>query len=144
MKGRLWTVVAIACVLALAVPVINGGYTEAVGADTNETATVDYDTDTQLAADGTEYVVESIQASSGQLTAGEDYTVDEDTGTVDWLNTSATTDGESVDVFYTALQPESDTQQGRDILATAGVWVGFALLISAMGYIVVLMGGGDF
>jgi len=144
MQGRLWTVVAIACVLALAVPVVNGGYTDAAGADANETATVDYSTDYDLTTDGTEFVVESIQASSGQLTAGEDYIADEDAGAIDWQNTSATTDGESVDVYYQALQPDSDTQQGRDLLATAGVWLGFALLIAAAGYIVVLIGGGDF
>lgn len=144
MQGRLWTVVAIACVLALAVPVVNGGYTEAVGADQNETATVDYQNDTTLNASGTEYVVKSIQASSGQLVEGTDYVVDESAGTVDFQDTPATTDGETVDVFYEALQPDSDTQQGRDILATSGTWLGFALLIGAMGYIVVLIGGGDF
>lgn len=144
MKGRLWTVVAIACVLALAVPVVNGGYTEAAGTNATDATTIDYDADYQLATDGESYVVEKVNTSTTRLTQGTDFTVNSDTGTIDWLNTSATTDGESVEIQYTALQPDSDTQQGKQILATAGVWLGFALLIGAMGYIVVLIGGGDF
>jgi hypothetical protein len=144
MQGRLWTVVAIACVLALAVPVVNGGYTEATGTDATDSTTIDYSADYQLATDGNSYVVERANTSSATLTQGEDYTVDAEAGTIDWLNTSATTDGEAVDIAYTALQPDSDTRQGKQILGTAGVWLGFALLIGAMGYIVVLIGGGDF
>jgi hypothetical protein len=142
MQGRLWTVVAIACVLALAVPVVNGGYTEATGTDATDSTTIDYSADYQLATDGDGYVVERVNTSSATLTQGEDFTVDG--GTIDWRNTSATTDGEAVDIAYTALQPDSDTRQGKQILGTAGVWLGFALLIGAMGYIVVLIGGGDF
>jgi hypothetical protein len=142
MQGRLWTVVAIACVLALAVPVVNGGYTEATGTDATDSTTIDYSADYQLATDGDSYVVERVNTSSATLTQGEDFTVDG--GTIDWRNTSATTDGEAVDIAYTALQPDTDTQQGKQILGTAGVWLGFVLLIGAMGYIVVLIGGGDF
>jgi len=142
MQGRLWTVVAIACVLALAVPVVNGGYTEATGTNATDSTTIDYSSDYQLATDGEGYVVERVNTSSATLTEGEDYTVDG--GTIDWLNTSATSDGEAVDIQYQALQPDSDTRQGKQILGTAGVWLGFALLIGAMGYIVVLIGGGDF
>jgi len=142
MQGRLWTVVAIACVLALAVPVVNGGYTEATGADATDSTTIDYSADYQLATDGDSYVVERVNTSSATLTQGEDYTVDG--GTIDWLDTAATTDGENVTVTYQALQPSSDTRQGKQILGTAGVWLGFVLLIGAMGYIVVLIGGGEF
>lgn len=142
MQGRLWTVVAIACVLALAVPVVNGGYTEATGTDATDSTTIDYSSDYQLATDGDGYVVERVNTSSATLTQGEDFTVNG--GTIDWLDTAATTDGENVTVTYQALQPSSDTQQGKQILGTAGVWLGFVLLIGAMGYIVVLIGGGDF
>jgi len=142
MQGRLWTVVAIACVLALAVPVVNGGYTEATGTDATDSTTIDYSSDYQLATDGDSYVVERVNTSSATLTEGEDYTVNG--ATIEWQNTSATTDGEAVDIQYQALQPDSDTRQGKQILGTAGVWLGFALLIGAMGYIVVLIGGGDF
>jgi len=142
MQGRLWTVVAIACVLALAVPVVNGGYTEAAGTDATDSTTIDYSADYQLATDGDGYVVERVNTSSATLTEGEDYTVNG--ATIEWQNTSATTDGEAVDIQYQALQPDSDTRQGKQILGTAGVWLGFALLIGAMGYIVVLIGGGDF
>jgi hypothetical protein len=144
MQGRLWTVVAIACVLALAVPVVNGGYTEATGTDATDSTTIDYSADYQLATDGDEYVVERVNTSSATLTEGDDFTIDGEAGTIDWLDTSATTDGENVTVEYQALQPDSDTRQGKEILGTAGVWLGFALLIGAMGYIVVLIGGGDF
>jgi hypothetical protein len=142
MQGRLWTVVAIACVLALAVPVVNGGYTEAAGTDATDSTTIDYSADYQLATDGNSYVVERVNTSSATLTQGEDFTVNG--GTIDWRNTPATTDGEAVDIAYTALQPDTDTRQGKQILGTAGVWLGFVLLIGAMGYIVVLIGGGDF
>jgi hypothetical protein len=142
MQGRLWTVVAIACVLALAVPVVNGGYTEATGTDATDSTTIDYDADYQLATDGESYVVEKVNTSSATLTEGEDFSVSGEA--IDWINTSATTDGENVTVEYQALQPDADTQQGKQILGTAGVWLGFALLIGAMGYIVVLIGGGDF
>jgi len=142
MQGRLWTVVAIACVLALAVPVVNGGYTEATAANATNTTTIDYSSDYQLNVTGDEYLIERVNTSSATLTQGEDFTVNG--GTIDWLPTAATTDGENVTVEYEALQPDSDTRQGKEILGTAGVWLGFALLIGAMGYIVVLIGGGDF
>lgn len=144
MKGSLWTVIVIACALALVVPLVNGGLADAETTDRTESATVDYDVNYTLAVDGSEYPSLSVTTNTTTLTNGTDYLFDAEAATIDWQNTTATTDGEAATIEYTAVDRTQTTENVVTILETAGSWAGFLLLIAAMGYIVVLMGGGGF
>lgn len=148
MKGNLWTVVLIACALALLVPIVNGGYADAATTEVaNETATVDYDQAYSLGqspADVYEYGSFDVDANGTNLTRGTDYLVNETSGQLDWLNTTATTDGDTAAVNYSYSAHDQQTTIQADILQTVGSWIGLLVMLFGLGYIIVLMGGGSY
>jgi hypothetical protein len=148
MKGNLWTVLAVACALALLIPIVHGGASDAATPDNaTESATVDYDTNYNLANDpDTVFEYEAFTVSSGgtQLDRGSDYLVNETAGEIDWQNTTATTDGDSASVEYNFTTLDDTTQNQVDLLATMGSWVGLLVLVVGMGYLIILIGGGSF
>lgn len=148
MKGNLWTVAVLACALALLIPIAHGGFASAADTKTaNETTTVDYDQPYTLGESPDEiYEYESftVSANNTTLTRGTDYLVNESAGELDWQNTTVTSNGDAADVNYTFAVHDQRTQAQADLLATAGTWAGFLVVISALGYIVILMGGGSF
>lgn len=68
----------------------------------NQTVTVDYTNDSQLdAVDVVEYRNATVFNSSGdELTEGTDYNYSKQNGSVDWINTTATTEGSTATVSF--------------------------------------------
>jgi len=146
MNGTLWTVVVLALALALAVPVVNGGVTNAANSTAvAETTQVDYTTNYTLQRTDT-FGVENltVEVNGSTLTEGSDYLFDEPARTIDWQNTAATSSGDQANISYDVLTHSERTQDIRRLLATVGGWAGLLVAIAALGYLVTLIGGGDF
>lgn len=96
---------------------------------TDEPVTVDYDVESSVAVDGLSYNESvSIEANGVTLTAGVDYSWNAETGNVTWFNTTATSDGDSGTIDYTA-QTTTDESKG---LATIGTIFAVALALLAL------------
>lgn len=112
----------------------------------NESVTVDYNTNTTVAnADVAVsfYDNETVRNASGAaLTEGTDYEWDSANGTINWLNTAATTDGASATMSYAYDAPSQRSRDLSGVLTLVGQ--GLALLVLLMGGFVVLgwVGGG--
>lgn len=104
----------------------DGATPEAV---TDEPLTVDYSAPSQVAETGISYNgTVTITNGGTALEAGEDYDWNATTGTVEWYNTSATTEGDVVDIDYTVY----DTTEGTDGLADMSrIWLIPLALIAA-------------
>lgn len=78
----------------------------------DEQLTVDYDAESSVAVDGDFYseTVE-IEKTGTPLEAGTDYFWNNDEGNVSWNDTTATTDGDTVTINYTAFAV-SQTSEG--------------------------------
>jgi len=81
-----------------------GAYADATVSKTidNQSVTVDYTNDSQLdATDVVEYGNATVfNASGAELTEGTDYNYDQANGTIDWINTTATTGGSTATVTF--------------------------------------------
>lgn len=141
MRGNLWTLVVIALVLALALPAVNIGFANAAQpGDSLENTTVDYDQNYTLEDnDVYEYTSLTVTANGTQLSEGTDYTFDADNGTIDWLDTLATTDGDDATVEYDYTDHDETTSNQRRLLQTIATPVGFLAMLIAFGYLLVLI-----
>ncbi len=152
MKGNLWTVVVVALFLAILLPAVNLGYqdttktatanTEAVTVDYSENTTVDNaDTATSF------YDNETIQTDGGNTTLedGIDYEWNTTTGEIQWLNTTATTDGDTATITYTYQYHGQTTSNIAALLQPWGTILGVFLFVTVLGYFVnAALGGGGF
>lgn len=99
-----------------------------------EDATVDYASDYQVAQNATVegYGDEPVVVVDGdELARGEDYRWDDDAGTVDWVNSTNTTSGDTALVQYRAYQRTEETALSWTVIAPLmGLFGIFALVAS--------------
>lgn len=103
---------------------------------TNEAVIVDDGNTSQVdAPDYTFTYSDSINVtvSSGQLKAGEDYTWNSTTGTITWINTSNSEDGETARVDYSYTAPTQGTHNRTNVLSLASRAVPYAALALGIG-----------
>lgn len=107
-------VAVVILLLGMAVPTLGTAHTYAgTPFEYEESVTVDYDSDTQVAQNATDAEGYSetvnITVDSTTLESGTDYRWDADNGTIDWLNSSSTNDGDSGQIEYEAYQRTEQT-----------------------------------
>jgi len=135
MRGNTWQFVALAIALALVVPAVNVAFADAASPFVaNETTNIDYDVNYTLENDDAyDYTSLTVKDAGATLDEGDDYTFDESTATIDWLSSPDTTDGDEVTVNYTYDDHTQQTENQSDVLQTFGYWLGWLLLIGAVG-----------
>jgi hypothetical protein len=148
MKGNLWQVVVIALALALALPLfVNGGFAAAADrSEVNETATVNFNASYEVSNADAFALNESITVTqnSTELSSGVDYTWNQSTGTVSWLDDGAATEDQAT-VQYSYRDHSSRTTLVAQLLEANATWIGLLLLIVAMGFLKIFaIGGGGF
>lgn len=97
----------------------------------NASATVDYDTPSELEAPSYAFNYSrsiTVTRDNQTLTAGADYEWNASTGTVTWLNSTATSDGDSVLVDYGYTAPSEATRERRNILGFVVDILAYAVL----------------
>jgi len=136
MQGDSDTITQLAVVillLGMAVPTLGTAYSSAGSpVEYTDTATIDYQTDTDLTADATAegYAVDQITANDTTLTEGTDYEANH-TGSINWLNTSTTSSGDTATIEYRATQRSVETETAYSIIAPLmGLFGVFALVTS--------------
>lgn len=153
MRSSLWTVLVVACALALAVPGLNAATdsnVRPVNETATETVTVEYGAanDTALPPRDAYAFLDNetvTNASGDQLVEGADYEWFTGNGTVRFFNTSATSSGESATVDYTYQRARSG--EGRyvvDQLANLDPLVGLLLFVAVGGLLLKVVFGGTF
>jgi hypothetical protein len=151
MKGNLWQVIVVVLALALLLPVADAGLERTAFAanETDQGLTVDYDAPAELSVqpqgDVYEYQSLNVTDNGTTLTAGSDYAFNESEGAIYWINdsTNSISDGDTYTASYQYLTHDDDTQAVDDVLSRLAIPLGFLLLIVAMGWLVTLIGGGD-
>jgi outer membrane lipoprotein-sorting protein len=145
-KGNAWTVLVVFLLLGVGAAAINTGASpeEVRETKTNETATIDYDTNTTL---GPDYAVNysdtiTVYANGSELAAGTDYQYNSTSGVVDWLNTTATSDGDTAKVSYSFGKQTASTRINSDLLETYGGYLGLFGLFVAVGMLWKFTGTG--
>lgn len=110
--------------------------------DYEETITVDYDAESTVNQSATVEGYGSsatISVDGDELVEGIDYRWNDDSGTVDWLNTSNTSSGESASISYLAYQRTAETQMAWSIISPLMALFGiFGLVVSVralLGYV---------
>ncbi len=120
--------------LGMAVPTLGTAYSAAGSpVEFTDTATIDYGTGYDLTASATEegYAVDQITANGSTLTAGTDYDANLTAGSIDWLNTSTTSSGDTASIEYRATQRSTETETAYTIIAPLmGLFGIFALITS--------------
>lgn len=135
MKGSIWTVVVIALALALGASAVNIGYSNAAApGNATENATVDYDVNyTVENADAYEFTSLNVTSNGTELREGTDFEFDVENGTVNWINSVETTDGDAATVAYDFRDHSDTTQNQRNYLALVSGPLGLLLMIVALG-----------
>lgn len=145
MKGNLWAIAVLFIGLIVLLPAAGAAYADSARTATaNETTAVDYDAPYTLGETDVEnYTSFTVTANNATLSEGADYTFDAPNATIDWVNTTATSDGDTAAVNYTYTYYDTPTQTAATILTTAGTWIGFAAVIVVLGYVLVMIPGGS-
>ena len=112
----------------------------------NESITVDYSQDVAVDKDGHDYGNDEIVRNSTDsvLEAGTDYRWDASNGTIEWINTTATTDGEAASISYSVEQRSQATELAATVVQPLGhlVWISlFAAVLFGVLRIATLNGG---
>lgn len=153
MKGNVWQVAVLAIALALLFPALNIGFGEAaqdfsVG---NEPDTIDYSVNSSVDTDAWDYDDLNVthEPTNTLLDEGTDYNWYSDSGTIEWLNSSSTTDGDEVTLSYEYDQHTQDTENVEGALAPISPVMTLLLLIAVIGTIfawtaIGMDGGGGF
>lgn len=144
MKGNIWQVAVVALACALALPALNVAQTNATvqGAE-NESVTVDYTNNSTVSADAVSFnETVTITSEGTTLTDGTDYEWYHETGTVEWYNTSSTTEGDTAWVDYTYQYRTQETEDVSGMLASVSPVLGLLLLITGLGALLVISWGG--
>jgi len=129
-------VAVVLLLLVLAVPALATAH-EFAGTplDYEETLTVDYTSDSSVSENATvEGYSETVNISANgeQLTEGTDYRWNESAGTVTWLDTSATSDGDSATINYQAHQRTGETALAWTVISPLMGLFGLFALISSV------------
>jgi len=146
-----WTLAVVALFAVLLLPMINVAYegtaepatvdNESIVVDYNETVSVD---EAPEAFQFNESVT-ARNSSGGELEAGTDYTWDAENGSVTWINTTATSDGEEASISYGYTVQSQTNENIAAILAPLSAPLGYLILIIGLGstvYYAVGRGGG--
>lgn len=143
-KGNIWQIAVLALALALVLPAVNVAYGDAAAEyDATETTAIDYTQDYTLGNDSAfSYPSLSITSNGTALEEGPDYEFNETSATIDWLQSADTTTGEDATIDYTYAEHSEQTENNGKILQTAGVWVGYLLMITVLGALLVMVFGG--
>lgn len=141
MKGNIWGIVVIACVLALALPAVDIGFSNAAQpGNATENATVDYDLNYTVGEDPVyEYTNLTVTSNGTDLRAGTDYQFDAENGTINWIDTAETSDGDAAEVAYAYEDHSQTTTNQRNILATVATPLGFVLMLVVFGAMLTLI-----
>lgn len=87
----------------------------------NETHTIDYTAESSVNAPERAFSYNNtvtVAANGSTLSRGTDYEWNSSTGTLTWLNSTATTEGDTALVNYAYEAPTEGTQERRNILAS--------------------------
>ncbi len=126
---KTFNIVATALFLVVLLVGANAAYADSgqVSEIDNESITVDYSQDVAVDVDGHEYGDDEVVRNSNDTVLEEDvdYRWDAGNGTIEWINTSATSDGESASVSYSVEQRSQATKLAANVLTPLGaiVWV---------------------
>lgn len=144
MKGNIWAVALLFIGFIVLAPALNMAYADsAISEAETETATVDYATPYTLdTIDVIEYTSLNVTANNQTLTNGTDYVFDPANATIEWQNTSATTDGDSAWVNYTYAYHDDTTEIGAEAFRGIAIAVLFVAVIATIGVIFRITGGG--
>lgn len=145
MQGDSDTITQLAVVillLGMAVPTLGTAYSSAGSpVEFEDTTTIDYQNNTDLTAKATSegYAVDQITANDTTLTDGTDYEANLTAGSINWLNTSTTSSGDTATIEYRATQRTVETETAYTIIspfmALFGVFAFVTTLRVLWGYI---------
>jgi len=111
----------------------------------NETHTVDYTADSSVNTPERTFSHDntvSVTANGSTLSRGTDYEWNSSTGTLTWLNTTATSEGDTALVDYAYEAPTEGTQERRDILASLAQLLPYGALAVGVFAAIKLMDSG--
>lgn len=117
-----------------------------LGSVANEQLTVNYSVESGV--DEPQYVRtyldnETIVDSGGTtLTEGTDYEWNTSVGNVTWIDTTETSEGETVTIDYAYRQPTDGTRLTAGIMGIFGGLIGVLLLVAGVGAMWDITGGG--
>lgn len=148
MKGNLWQVAVVALVLALVFPALNIAQADAEENNATETFLVDKGTTDTVSEEADRYGEDvTIVSQTETLVEDRDYTWDETTGTIEWLNSPNTTNGDEANVTFTYWFTTEETSVVESaVLSPLGAVAGLLLLITGLGALFTMIdfGGGSF
>jgi len=144
MKGNVWAIAVLFIGFIVLAPALNLAYAGATqSAMANESTAVDYDQNYTLAQQDVEnYTSLTVTANNTTLADGTDYEFDRPNGTIDWLNTTATEDGDAAWVNYTYAYYDDTQQLAATVIENAAVALAFLALIAGIGLVLKITGGG--
>jgi hypothetical protein len=121
--------------LALAVPSLATAYDYAgTPIEYEETVSVDYSNNTGVSESATleDYADETTVTADGtELVEGTDYRWDEESGSVDWLDTANSSDGDEAVIQYRAHQRTAETEIAWTVISPIfGLFGLFAVVAS--------------
>ncbi|MFW5918486.1 MAG: hypothetical protein ACOCR0_03280 [Haloferacaceae archaeon] len=127
--SKTFNIVATALFLVLLLVGANAAYADSGQTQEidNESISVDYSEDVVVDEDGHDYGDDEVVRNSNDtvLEEGTDYDWDADNGTVEWFNTSDTSDGETASISYSVEQRSQATELSAAVIQPLGsiVWV---------------------
>jgi hypothetical protein len=137
MSNDLFGVVAVLLVVGVGVVAFTPAF--ASGSDrvtAVDTLTVDYSGEQSVSESGLRYADSVIVTENGtQLEPDVDYQWNETAGNVSFVNTSATTSGDSVEVEYQYRQADARQQTIGGVVEALGIPLTFLLFLLAGGYV---------
>lgn len=148
MKGNLWQVAVVALVLALVFPALNIAQADAEENSATETFIIEKGTNDTVSEDADRYSENvTVVVQNETLVEDRDYSWDETTGTIEWLNSPNTTNGDEANVTYTYWFTTEETSVVESaVLSPLGAVAGLLLLITGLGalFTMINFGGGSF
>lgn len=143
---------ALSALLVVAVLAVGAAYTGSADsfAVTNESVTVDYSTSTQVDAVTDAVSFESAvtvrNTSDVELANGTDYVWHPGNGSVSWIDTAQTSNGEAASISYNYTAPDSRSRALAAVLELPFKSLGFLLLLlgglALLSFFSGLPGGG--
>jgi len=136
MKSSIWGLGAVLVLLLAAAPAVNIAYAGAGVSQPieDEPMSVEYGAPVPVETNATAYGADvTITRNGSTLSPGTDYRWHAANGTIDFLNTSATSAGDTVLVDYDARQRSSSTEQFATLFALGGRVAGFLVLALGVG-----------
>lgn len=138
MSNDLFGAVAILVIIGVGVVAFTPAF--ASGADrvtASETVTVDYQNTSNVTESGLRYddEISATNASGTELREDIDYVWDAETGSIEFVNTSRTSSGESVDIVYQYREADARQRTIGTVVSSLGFPLVFLLFLLAGGYV---------